>query len=109
MANQPTNQELAKIAEQAAIKFKGNANELESAIGLLFVGQQYGWKVMLLVHDKKTIRKYEKILDVSIREIMPDVGPKADKSLAWNAVQKVSNFWKAVKGEITGIRSPQIK
>ncbi len=64
---------------------------------------------MVLVHDKKTIRKYEQILGISVRERFPEVGPWAHKSIAWNLVQKVSNFWKAVSGDISGIRTPELK
>lgn len=88
--------------------FKGQVNELEQAIGLWMVGRQFGWKVMLLVHDRKTIAKYEKILGIDFRKELPEVGEYANKSIAWKAVQKVSNFWKAVKGEIPGVRSPKI-
>ncbi len=93
-----------------AIKgFRGHVGTLETAIGALLVGQKVGWKVLILVHDKKTIRKYEEILGVDFREVMPEVGRLADKSLAWKASQKVSNFWKAVKGEIEGVRSPLMR
>ena len=92
-----------------AIKdYEGDMTTLESAIGAYVVGQKIGWKPLLLVHDKKTIAKYEKILGINFREDMPEVGVWANKSKAWKAVQAVTNYWKAVKGEITGIRSPEM-
>ena len=92
-----------------AIKdFEGDMTTLESAIGAYIVGQKIGWKPLLLVHDKKTIAKYEKILGRNFREEMDPVGVWCNKSNAWRAVQKISNYWKAVKGEITGIRSPEM-
>lgn len=100
--------DLIPAIDNAVKTFRGNVSTLEAAIGALFVGRQVGWKVLVLVHDKKTIRRYEKILGLDFREIMPEVGPLADKSLAWSAVQKVSNFWKAVSGEIPGIRTPEL-
>jgi len=99
--------ELVQLIDQVTQNYKGNLHELESAIGMLMVGRQFGWKVMLLVHDKKTIRKYERMLGVDVREVLPEVGDFAHKSLAWVAAQKVGNFWKAVKGEIAGIRTPE--
>ena len=90
-------------------EFKGQISELEQAIGMWMVGRQFGWKVMLLVHDRKTIAKYEDLLGIDFRNEVPDVGKFAHKSVAWTAVQKVSNFWKAVKGEIPGIRSPEFE
>lgn len=103
-----SNKNLINIVNEAFNTYHGHLPELEGAIGALFAGQHFGWKVLLLIHDKKTIRKYEEILGVSFREVMPDVGPLAENSLAWRSAQKVSNFWKAVKGEIKGIRTPVI-
>jgi hypothetical protein len=107
MAHKAVN--LEEVASEAVKKFKGNANTLESAIGSMYVAKAYGWKVIYLVHDKKTIRKYEQILNIDFRESFPEEGPQAQRSVAFEAVQKVSNFWKAVKGEIAGIRTPELK
>ena len=98
-----------KIFDKAIKDYKGNVQILETAIGALIVGQQVGWKVLLLIHDKKTIRKYEKALGINFRDHMGETGPLSNKSIAWCAVQKVSNFWKAVSGEIPNIRSPELK
>jgi hypothetical protein len=98
--------DIVPFVDEVTQNFKGQINELEQAIGMWIVGRQFGWKVMLLVHDRKTIAKYEKILGIDFRNEVPDVGEYAHKSVAWRAVLKVSNFWKAVKGEISGVRSP---
>lgn len=90
-------------------EFRGNIAELEQAVGVWIVGRHFGWRVMLLVHDRKTLAKYEEKLRIDFREELPEVGPYAKKSLAWTAVQKVSNFWKAVRGEIPNIKTPEIK
>lgn len=103
-----TNDEVISIADNAVKNFKGDSTTLESAIGMLVIGRHVGWRVLVLIHEKSTIRKYEQILNINIREVFPEVGPLAQKSIAWRAVQKVGNFWKAVKGEIAGIRSPQM-
>ena len=60
--------------------------------------ESLAWKVMYLVHDRKTLGKYEKLLGIDFRKELDEVGPWAEKSRAWAAVQKVSNFWKAVRG-----------
>jgi len=88
--------------------FVGDITEFESAIGALVLGQKMGWKVLLLIHDRRTIQKYGKILGIDFREVMPEVGEKAQKSVAWKAVQEIGNFWKAVKGEIKGIKTPEL-
>jgi len=102
--------DLIDLFDRASVDFKGDLHHLEAAIGAIIVGRQFGWKPLLLIHDRKTIRRFEKHLGItSIRDYMPDVGLHADKSVAWNLVQKVSSFWKAVKGEITGIRTSSME
>jgi len=88
--------------------FRGNVNELEQAIGVWIVGRQMGWKVMLLIHDRKTLAKYEKILGIDFRKELEPEGELAYKSFAWTAVKKVTNFWKAVRGEIPNIKTPEL-
>ena len=101
--------EFDQIFDEAVKNYSGHVQTLETAIGALIVGQHIGWKVLLLIHDKKTIRKYEKALGIKFRDYMDETGALSHKSIAWCAVQKVSNFWKAVSGEIPGIRSPDFK
>ena len=98
-----------EMIEKAIESFRGQLPTLEGAIGTYIVGKEVGWKVLYLVHEKRTIRKYENILGINFRDELKDEGRWAKKSLAWKAVQKVSNFWKAVKGEIPGIRTPEMQ
>lgn len=103
-----TSTDLIKHLDEVTINFKGNLNELEAAIGYLVISRHFGWKPLLLIHDKNTLKKYESILKVNIRDVVPEVGQHAKKSNAWRAVQKIRSFWKAVKGEVPGIRSQEI-
>jgi hypothetical protein len=97
-----TSAELKKLdeIEQLAIaKFTGDLGELESALGMLRLGQQYGWRVMYLIHSKATIRKYEDILDIEVKEQFPEAGPSAQRNNGYRLIQKIGNFWKVVSGE----------
>jgi hypothetical protein len=91
--------ELRRIEADAIDRFEGVVDELESALGLLRIGHHVGWKVLYLVHSKKTIRKYEDILGVKIRDVFPETGPSSYRSLGLRVAEKLSNFWKAVSGE----------
>lgn len=94
-------QDLVLQIEKASINFKGLLDELESAVGMFMIGRLFGWKVLLLIHNKKTIRKYEEILGgISVRELFEPEGPLADKSVGLEVVKKLGNFWKAVSGEL---------
>lgn len=92
--------ELYDIERNAFAKFTGIFDELEAAIGLLHIGDQVGWKPLVLIHNKRTIRKYEDILGINIREFFPEEGPSAERSMGYTIAKKIGNFWKAVSGEL---------
>lgn len=90
---------IARIDDRASA-FGGKVDELESAIGMQFLGRLFGWKLLVLVHNKRTIRKYEEIMGIDIRREFPEVGPLASKSLGLSVVEKAGQFWKAVSGDL---------
>lgn len=93
-------EQLHTIELGAFARFAGNTEELVSAIGFLHMGFQIGWKPLVIIHSKKTVRKYEQILDISIREIFPQETPSSDRIMGFKLAKKLSNFWKVVSGEI---------
>jgi hypothetical protein len=96
------------LIDAAVMRFKGPTDPLRGAIGYFFIARQVGWKPALLMFSQKTVREYEEILQINSRDMFPEVGPMANKSIAWRLSLKVSNFWKAVKGEIKGIRTNEV-
>ncbi|MEX2122974.1 MAG: hypothetical protein WD795_03705 [Woeseia sp.] len=92
--------ELQAIEKRAILEFQGPLDELEKAIGILRIGHQFGWRVLVLVHSKRTIRKYEEILGITFREFFPDEGPSARRSIGLRMAEKFDNFWKIVSGDI---------
>ncbi|WP_454722497.1 MULTISPECIES: hypothetical protein [Cupriavidus] len=105
----PNREEIARIIDHAVSNFDGNLNELASAVGMLVVGQRYGWRVMLLIHSQATVRKYLKILGLkNLRDTLPEVGDLAHRSNAWRVVEGTSNFWKVVRGQIPGVRTSRV-
>ncbi len=93
-------QRLVRVADEATKKFQGNFEELESAIGMLILGRLVGWKVLVLIHNKRTIKKYEEILGINVREAFPPTAEFTRKSLGYEITQKLDAFWKAVSGEV---------
>jgi hypothetical protein len=92
--------QLQEIEDNAIINFSGSIDELESALGMLRVGHHLGWRVLYIAHSKKTIRKYEEILDIKIREIFYESGPSTKRSIGLALAEKFSNFWRLVSGDI---------
>ncbi|MRD73629.1 hypothetical protein GH865_10245 [Rhodocyclus tenuis] len=93
-------EQLLGIERQAFASYKGQFDELEAALGMLHLGDHLGWKPLVLIHNKRTIRKYEEILGINVREFFPEEGPSAHRSLGYRIAKKLGNFWKAVSGEV---------
>ena len=92
-------EQLIAIQDNSLAGFVGQLDELESALGMLLMGHHFGWKVLYLIHSKRTIRKYEDILGIKIRDIFPEEGPSSYRSPALAIAKKATNFWKVVSGE----------
>jgi len=107
----PPADDLVKVVSDAIVNFRGELPQLESAIGMLFLGHAVGWRVIYMVHSIATVRKYEKILGIVAKDTFPERTAHSDRSLAFLVLDKVSNFWKAVKGENRpdGFSNPVIK
>lgn len=92
--------DLTQIVNDSLDRYTGTFDELEKAIGLLMLGDYVGWKVLVLVHNKRTIRKYEEILGINVREFFPEEGPSAMRSIGYDMALKLGSFWKAVSGDV---------
>lgn len=100
--------ELERIEREAIANFKGQLTDLEAALGVLRIGGHIGWKPLVLIHNKRTIRKYEEILNIKVKEFFPEEGPSWDRSYGYLMAKKIGNFWKAVSGEIKIDRRKEI-
>jgi len=112
MAKSKLNLKLPEISEEEAVRrvklvhkaikdFEGQFDEMEGAVGMYFVGHLVGWRVLVLIHNKRTIRKYQDALRIDIRKEFPETGPLTEKSVGYMLVQKAKAFWKAVSGEFS--------
>lgn len=92
--------ELSRVEREAVASFHGQLDDLSAALGMLRMGDHFGWRVLVLIHNKRTIRKYEDILDIKIREFFPEEGAQSHRSNAFKLARAIGNFWKVVSGEI---------
>ena len=102
-----TDEEVVALIDKAIENFAGNSDELASAIGVFMIARKIGWRPTYLLHSTKTMKKYEKYLGIDLRNTdgIEPVGPLARKSYAWKIGEKISNYWKLVKGEIPDVRT----
>ena len=91
---------LTKRLDETARTYQGQFDELENAIGMMFLGRLVGWKLLVLIHNKRTIRKYEEILGIEIRKEFPEEGPLTIKSPAYEFLKRAGTFWKGVSGDV---------
>ena len=92
--------ELNEIERGAVARFTGSISVLASALGYLRIGHQVGWRVLVLTHNKRTIRKYEEILGIKTKEFFPENAPGAERSIGLKMADALGNFWKAVSGDV---------
>lgn len=92
--------ELQEKALAAALDYVGPLDVLESAIGCLVIGHMYGWRVVRIVHDPRTVAKYEQLLGVKFRDLFPDEGPLAERSIGYQWAKKLGKFWQVVAGAV---------
>lgn len=94
--------EALKVVDEAIARYTGDVSVLEAAIGALMVGRRVGWRPLLLMHSSATIARYQEILGLKFREVLPEVGPLAGKSLGWKLLGDVRDFWKVVRRRLPG-------
>ena len=77
-----------------------DGRQLESAIGAMFLGLLFGYRVLEIMHNYRTRRRYCELLGItSFRDICPAVGPESDRHHVDRIAKSVKNFWRAVAGE----------
>lgn len=95
-----TDSEIIAVVDEAVKNYRGQVQVIEQAVGALIVGRRFGWRVLYLVHEGRTIRRYQDVLGVKFREALPEVGNLAYKSLAWKIVDAAGKFWDVVKRKV---------
>ena len=92
---------LAQVINDAFDRFSGQADDFEKAAGMLMIGDYFGWKALAIIHNKRTIKKYEAILGIEVREFFPEEGPIAMRLRGYEYSVKRGNFWKMDSGDET--------
>ena len=101
-----------ELIKKVALEYEGDLTRLGSAFGCLFMCKIYGYKVIRLAYDAKTVAKYEKFFqridpDFKFKNYSQELGPLADRSVALRLVREMGKFWAVVRGEVPG-RSPTV-
>lgn len=94
-----TNEEFVAHIDAVSKEYRGDSSVLFSAIGALMVGRTYGWRVLRIVTSNASYTKYQRILNIDFKEVLPEETPLSHRSLGYTIVKKVGNFWAVVRGQ----------
>ncbi|MEQ1531489.1 MAG: hypothetical protein ABL925_19410 [Methylococcales bacterium] len=92
--------EVEQIILQKMRDFRGVGSTLESALGALVIGQFFGWRVLKLLHNPATYRRYENALGIKFKDVCPpitDLGKR--KSIGYAITEKLGSFWSVIMGK----------
>jgi hypothetical protein len=92
--------DISSIIREAFRQYKGDLTVFESAVGSLYLGLFLGWRPLMIIHNPKTIKRYEKILKINFREVMSEASPLADRSYGYRAAKTLNNYWDVVRGTV---------
>lgn len=95
-----TDSEILAAVDKALDEYKGQVTVIEQAVGALILGRRLGWRVTYLVHGGQTINRYQNILGLKFREVLPEVGEASQKSVAWRIVKAAGKFWDVIKRRV---------
>lgn len=92
--------EKAEQIEQVCSEFHGQLDDLYKAVGMIVVGQLYGWRVMRLVSARSTWTMAIKLFG-DPKTLMEDEGKLAHKSYGLRFIKQSEKlYWDFVKGHI---------
>lgn len=86
--------------DQVVRNYSGMSDLLSSALGALAMGHYVGWRGLLMVHNRQTLRRYEDILGAKFSDLLPERTDQTDRLLGIRIADKLGKFWAVVKGEV---------
>lgn len=92
--------EVMQRIHEKATAFDGQFDDLEAALGMYTMGHLFGWRLLVLIHNKRTLKKYEEILGIKVREVFAEDGPLTEKSQGLKFIDALGQFWKGVSGDV---------
>jgi hypothetical protein len=95
---QMTSEQFVALIDSVIENYHGDSDVLFSSIGALMAGRKYGWRVLMIVSSSASYAKYQKILGVQFKQILPEYTPLSERSLGYRVVKRLNNFWDVVRG-----------
>lgn len=92
-----SDRELLDRIEEVTKNFKGQCDELAEAIGMMVLGNLVGWRVVRLVCSRRCWKMATELFG-DPKELLPERGRYAYKSLGLAILDKVGGYWDIIRG-----------
>jgi hypothetical protein len=96
--------ELMKIVKDACYGFVGPAPVLESALGALCFGRIVGWHGLRVIHTYQTLRRYEGILGIKFRDVLPARTVESSTLGGIRIADGLGKFWRVITAGLVPAR-----
>jgi len=105
-----SDERLLEIIKDACYDGKGDCTVLESAIGALCFGREVGWHGLRTVHSSRTMRRYEGVLGVKFKDVLPDRTRHSPRLWGIVLADKFGKFWQAIAaGKVSSQEAKMIR
>ena len=94
-----TDSEFLAHIDKVSKNYKGDSDVLISAVGSLMVGRIYGWRVLRIIVSNPSYIKYQRILGLEFKSVLPEETEHSNKSIGYKIVKTLNNFWQVVRGQ----------
>lgn len=92
--------ELMKKIDDVSAGYVGYLDDLYKVVGMIVMGRLFGWRVVRLVSTRGLWAQASKQFG-DLKEIMPERGKYAHKSVGLKIVDGMGEYWDVVKGVLT--------
>ena len=91
-------QDLLEKVDEVIVQFRGQIDDLSGAVGLVMLGRMFGWRVVRLTLPRRTWATATKLFDCDLKQLLPERGRYAHKSLGLNIVDQIGGYWDFIRG-----------
>lgn len=95
-----TDEELMAKIDQVSGEFKGQIDDLYTAIGMIMMGRLFGWRVLRLTSSRSQWARATRLFG-DLKELMPERGKYAHRSMGLAIADKLGSYWDVVKGIVS--------
>lgn len=92
-----TDRDLLSRVDNVVSQFRGQADDLADAIGLVVLGNLVGWRVVRLVLPRRSWEVANRLFG-DLKELLPERGRYSHKSLGLRVVDQVGGYWDFIRG-----------